>query len=39
MVRKNGIEKYSTHKKGRSIVAERFIKTLKTAIHKYMTSI
>ena len=28
-LKKNNIEKYSTHKEGKSIVAERFIKTLK----------
>ena len=30
---------YSTHNDGKSIVAERFIKTLKGKIYKYMTSI
>ena len=30
---------YSTHNKGKSVVAERFIKTLKNKIYKYMTSI
>ena len=30
---------YSTHNKGKSVVAERFIRTLKNKIHKYMTSI
>ena len=30
---------YSTHSEGKSIVAERFIRTLKTKIYKYMTSI
>ena len=30
---------YSTHNKGKSIVAERFIRTLKNKIYKYMTSI
>ena len=30
---------YSTHNEGKSIVAERFISTLKTKIYKYMTSI
>ena len=33
----NGIEMYSTHNKGKSTVAERFIRTLKTKIHKHMT--
>ena len=35
----NDIEMYSTHNKEKSIVAERFIRTLKTKIYKYMTSI
>ena len=30
---------YSTNNEGKSVVAERFIKTLKTKIYKYMTSI
>ena len=30
---------YSIHNEGKSVVAERFIKTLKTKIYKYMTSI
>ena len=36
---KNAIEMYSTHNKGKSVVAERFIRTLKTKIYKHMTSI
>ena len=35
----NDIEMYSINNEGKSIVAERFIKTLKTKICKYMTSI
>ena len=35
----NYIKMYSTHKEGKSVVAERFIKTLKNKIYKYMTSI
>ena len=35
----NNIEMYSTHNKGRSVVAERFIRFLKNKIYKYMTSI
>ena len=35
----NGIEMYSIHNEGKPVVAERFIKTLKTKIYKYMTSI
>ena len=30
---------YSTHIEGKSVVAERFIRTLKSKIYKYMTSI
>ena len=33
------IEMYSTHDEGRSVVAERFIRTLKNKIYMYMTSI
>ena len=33
------IEIYSTHNEGKSVVAERFIRTLKNEIYKYMTSI
>ena len=29
----------STHNKGKSIVAERFIRTLKTKMYKYITSL
>ena len=36
---KSDIEMYSTYNKGKSVVAERFIKTLKNKIYKYMTSI
>ena len=35
----NDIEMYSTHKEGKSVAAERFIRTLKNKIYKYMTSI
>ena len=31
---KNNIEMYSTHNEGKSVVAERFIRTLKTKIYK-----
>ena len=34
---KNGIEIYSTHNEGKSVVAERFIRTIKNKIYKYMT--
>ena len=30
---------YSIHKEGKSVVVERFIRTLNTKIYKYMTSI
>ena len=30
---------YSTHNEGKSVVTERFIRTLKSKIYKYMTSI
>ena len=33
----NGIEMHSIHNEGKSVVAERFIRTLKTKIYKYMT--
>ena len=35
----NDIEMFSTHIEGKSVVAERFIRTLKSKIYKYMTSI
>ena len=35
----NDIEMYLIHNEGKSVVAERFIRTLKTKIYKYMTSI
>ena len=35
----NDIEMYSTYNEGKSVVAERFIRTLKNKIYKYMTSI
>ena len=30
---------YSIHNEGKSVIAERFIRTLKTRIYKYMTSL
>ena len=33
------IEMYSTHNEGKSVVAERFIRTWKNKIYKYMTSV
>ena len=35
----NNIEIYSTHNWGKSVVAERFIRTLKNKIYKHMTAI
>ena len=35
----NNIEMYSTYNEGKSVVAERFIKTLGNKIYKYMTAI
>ena len=34
----NNIEIYLAHNEGKSVVAERFIRTLKNKIYKYMTS-
>ena len=36
---KSQIEMHSTHNEGKSVFAERFIRTLKNKIYKYMTSI
>ena len=30
---------YSTHNEGRPVITERFIRTLKNKIYKYMTSV
>ena len=38
-LRDNDIVMYSTHNEGKSVVAERFIRTIKSKIYKYMTSI
>ena len=38
-LRDNNIVMYSAHNEGKSVVAERFIKTIKSKIYKYMTSI
>ena len=35
----NDISMYSTHNEGKSVVAERFIKTLKNKIYKHMAAI
>ena len=34
----NDIKLYSTHNNGKSVVAERFIRTLKNKIYKHMTA-
>ena len=34
----NDISMYSTHNEGKSVIAERFIKTLKSKIYKKMTA-
>ena len=36
---KNATEMFSTHNEGKSVIAERFIRTLKNKNYKYMTSI
>ena len=36
---KNDVEMYPTHNEGTSVVAERFIRTIKNKIYKHMTSI
>ena len=38
-LRDNNVEMYSTHNEGKFVVAERFIRTLKLKLYKYMTSI
>ena len=35
----NNIEIYSTHNEGKSVIAERFIRSLKTKIYKHMTAV
>ena len=39
MARKKGIEMYSAHNEGKSVITERFIRTLKNKVYKCMTSI
>ena len=39
MVIKNDIEIYSTHNEENSVIAERFIRTLKNKSYKYMAFI
>ena len=38
-LKNNDIEMYSTFNEGKSLIAERFIKTLKNKIYKHMTYI
>ena len=38
-LRDNDLVMYSIHNEGKSVVAERFIRTIKSKIYKYMTSI
>ena len=38
-LKNNDTEMYSTHNEEKSVIAERYIRTLKTKIYKYMTSI
>ena len=35
----NDIEMYSMHNEGKSVIAERFIRTFKKKIYKYVTSV
>ena len=35
----NDIERFSIHNEGKSIIPERFIRTLKNKIYKYMSSV
>ena len=39
VLKENDIEMYSTFNEGKSVVAERFIKTLKNKVYKHMTAI
>ena len=38
LLQNNDVEMYSAHNEGKSVIAERFIKTLKNKIYKYMAS-
>ena len=38
-LKNNDIEMYSTHNERKSVIAERFIRTLQNKIYKYMTSV
>ena len=39
MAARHDIAMYSTHDEGKFVVAERFIRTIKNKIYRYMTSI
>ena len=39
LLQNNDIDMHSTHNEGKSLVAERFIRTLKNKLCKYMTSV
>ena len=39
LLKDNDIEMHSTNNEGKSVIAERFIRTIKNKIYKYMTSI
>ena len=39
LLKDNNIEMYSTFNEGKSVVAERFIRTLKNKIYQHMTAI
>ena len=39
LLKDNDIEMYSIHNEGKSVAGERFIRTLKAKIYKYMTSV
>ena len=39
LLKNNVIEMYSTYNGGKSVVAERFIRTLRNKIYKHMTSV
>ena len=39
LLKDNNIEMYSTHNEGKSVDAERFIRTLKNEIYKHMTAV
>ena len=38
-LRDNDMEMYSTHNEGESVVAERFMKTLKNKVYKHMIAV